>query len=176
LPEQEPLKKHAAARLDTYITVHNNWMKQLSQEGLILDHNLDFAPIPGTPFLTLKGDIFLEGSLKMHVNKTLRVSKVRGEPYVQTVEYAYNLSLIKVGNIFRYDNMHAHYGHQSKDHRHQYEPPGERKRLDEIRDKDDVPTLGEALNEAREYLDWHEKYRPQTDEPVVEVPSEISDY
>jgi len=80
------LKKHAAARLDTYITVHNNWMNQLSQEGFILDYDLEFVPIEGTPFLKLQGDIFLQGNLKMHVNKTLRVSKVRGAAYVQIVE------------------------------------------------------------------------------------------
>jgi len=72
--------------------------------------------------------------------------------------------------------MHAHYGHQSKDHRHQYQPPGKRKRLDEIRNNEDVPTLGEALNEAREYLQWHEKYSDSADDQIVEIPSEASDY
>lgn len=170
------MRKHGRARLDTYFTVHANWMAKLKQEGFVLSDTLELTPIKGTPFLKMKGDIFLQGNLKMHVNKTLRVSAVRGAPHVQTVEYAYNLSLQKVGNIFRYDNMHAHYGHQSKDHRHQYEPPGKRKQLDEIRDEQDVPTLGEALNEARQYLDWHERYLEPSKEPEVEMPTEVTDY
>lgn len=89
--------------------------------------------------------------------------------YVHTVTYAYNLSLIGVGNIFRYDNMHSHYGHLTKHHRHQYEPPNVRKNLEHI-GEEGWPTLGEALREARHYVEWHLQYKSPKGEGQHEMP------
>jgi len=170
------LGKHSPARFNTYFKTHNNWMRGLKEEGFVLSDTLETVAIKGTPYMEMSGDIFLQGNLKMHVHKTLRASKVAGVVYVETIKYAYNLSLQKVGNIFRYDNAHAHYGHFFKDHKHEYEPPGVRKSLIEIRRKDEVPTLGEALNESRLFLDWHEKYCLQAEDPIIEEATESDDY
>ena len=89
----------------------------------------------------------------MTVLKTLKTYRRLGALYVQTIEYAYNLSLIGVGNIFRYDNMHGHYGHLGSHHKHEYEPPDQLTQVIEIKEEN-WPTLGEALNEARNYIHW----------------------
>ena len=150
-------------------------MAQLKQEGFVLDDNLAVTPIKGTPFLEMKGVVICSGNLKMTVYKRLRLRRVGGTAHVHTVTYAYNLSLIGVGNIFRYDNMHSHYGHSTKHHRHQYEPPNVRKELKHV-GEEGWPTLGNALREARNYVDWCHKYKVALDQQPVELPTESEDY
>jgi hypothetical protein len=170
------LGKHAPARYETYFKAHANNMAQLKREGFVLDDNLTVTPIRGTPFLQLTGIIICAGNLKMTVYKRLRAQKIAGVVHVHTVTYAYNLSLIGAGNIFRYDNMHSHYGHLTKHHRHQYEPPNVRKRLEHI-GEDGWPTLGDALREARHYVDWHRKYKSaDRKDEATEMPTESEDY
>lgn len=168
--------KHDPARYESYFKAHVNNMAQLKKEGFVLDDNLAVTQIQGTPFLEMKGVVLCAGNLKMTVYKRLRAQKIGGALHVHTVTYAYNLSLLGVGNIFRYDNMHSHYGHLTKHHRHEYEPPNERKKLEHI-GEDGWPTLGDALREARDYVDWHQKYKAVDDkEPVEEMPTESKDY
>jgi hypothetical protein len=72
--------------------------------------------------------------------------------------------------------MHSHYGHLTKHHRHEYEPPNQRKKLEHIGEAG-WPTLGDALREARDYVDWHQKYKAVDEkEPVEEMPTESKDY
>jgi hypothetical protein len=95
---------------------------------------------------------------------------------VHTITYAYNLSLIGAGNIFRYDNMHSHYGHLTKHHRHEYNPPNVRKRLEQV-GEEGWPTLGEALREARHYVEWCHRFKASSTTALgEEMPSESGDY
>lgn len=167
--------KHDPARYETYFKAHANNMAQLKREGFVLDDNLALTRIEGTPFLEMRGAIYCSGNLKMTVYKRLRLQNIGGSVYVHTVTYAYNLSLIGAGNIFRYDNMHSHYGHLTKHHRHEYNPPNVRKSLQHV-GEEGWPTLGDALREGRAYSDWCHKYPTRDDEPTDELPTDSGDY
>ena len=120
----------------------------------MLDDTLEIVRDKKLPLIYIGGEIFCLGSLKMTVRKTLFVSIIRRVEYVKTIDYAYNLSLEGIGNIFRYDNEHVHEGHCFPHHKHVYDPPGKNHRVLEIESEEDWPTLGEALREARQYY-WN---------------------
>jgi len=124
-------------------------MDQFRNEGVILDDNLrvDDEEIPG--FIVIRGEIRMRGSLVMHVEKVLALSVKNGVSHVETVSYAYNVSLAGKGNIFRYDNSKVKEGHLTAHHKHVFDPPDNQVDLPEV--GSDWPTLAEAIREADNY-------------------------
>ena len=111
-----------------------------------------------TSFVKLKGKIFIgdEGGLCLNVSKFLRISKdKRGKEMAQTDGYSYNLHYDgkKKSEIFRYDNfdIKPRHGHKSTHHCHRLMSGKELRGSPYELLHEDVPTLGQAIEEAYEY-------------------------
>jgi hypothetical protein len=119
-----PSSKHIPTRVDTYFAVHESVLEQFRHRGIIAGGNLetswDFYPL-----VTMLGELKCRGGLKMYIEKVLQVNETAdGVQWIHTIGYTYNLWLVGIGNIFRYDNCHPHSGHHSAHHVHRFEPPG----------------------------------------------------
>ena len=119
------------------------------------------------PFLNIYGRVCLRGGLVLDVDKVLRITDVAGQYYIQTSAYSYNLSL-KEGNVFRYDNSHAHGEHVTPHHFHRFDPPGTETAGSPFEIGNNWPTLGEVIQQADLYY-WEHIYPKQIEhryEPI----------
>lgn len=85
------------------------------------DENLNFIPQ-----IQLKGEIACCGMILLTVDKYLDILYGSGDSaVVQTVSYAYNVSVQGLGNIFRYDDQDDYFminsGHADKHHKHVFD-------------------------------------------------------
>ncbi len=72
--------------------------------------------------VTMEGEIACLGNIVVNVLKTLEVLSGEGmDAMVQTVTYAYNVSIRGRFNIFRYDNLHSTKGHPDPHHKDVYD-------------------------------------------------------
>ena len=158
--------KHRPCLLTTYLNVHSNVMEQLRRSGFVGADTLQLNRY-GSDFL-LEGEIGCLGRIVVGVWKILECVSPRGRPVeVQTLVYAYNVSVRGRNKIFRYDNQHASWlyaGHRDEHHKHVFDwQTG-----DESSDSplwigaDRWPTLHEVIEEVR---DWHAANRDALEAP-----------
>lgn len=106
--------------------------------------------------MLLEGTASCIGGIEIQVRKLVAFLDDGDDPLVQTEWYSYNVTLRGVGNIFRYDSpfLPDRGGHHAHDHVHLYDAfAGDREgTIEPIYNKDDVPTLGEVIDRAR---DWY---------------------
>ncbi len=149
------MAKHGPNRLLAYLAIHETVLEKYRRDGFLEAQSLDLSPLPGN-VLRMEGDLRCAGGLVVTVDKYLRI--VEGadtsDPIVQTYSYAYNVSLAGRGNLFRYDNAHAHGDHQDRHHRHSFDPASGAT-LEVTWVGPTWPTLGEVLDEAREWYWAH---------------------
>jgi hypothetical protein len=98
--------------------VHENRMAQMRQSGFVLDDTaLTITALPG--MLCMAGDIVCLRGIVVRVYKVLEILRGDGDDaVVQTVRYAYNAFVRGHGTFLRFDNAHAHPGHDDEHHRH----------------------------------------------------------
>lgn len=123
-------------------------MDKLRREGIVLDDDLYVAPGSESGQLKIEGQVYLNGDLRMHVEKTLLLWTHGKVQYVQTVRYSYNLVLTGERNIFRYDNSKIKPGHKTDHHKHLYDEAGTEVEVVEV--GENWPTLAEVLREAHQ--------------------------
>ncbi|HEX7380250.1 MAG TPA: DUF6516 family protein [Pirellulales bacterium] len=158
--------KHNPCLLATYLNVHNNVMEQCRRSGFVGADTLQLSRY-GRDFL-LEGEIGCQGRIVIGARKILECVSVPGRPIeVQTLVYAYNVSVRGHNKIFRYDNQHASWrypGHRDEHHKHLFDW----RTGDELAESplwmgvDGWPTLHEVVDEAR---DWHAANRAALDAP-----------
>ena len=154
--------KHGPNRLDNYQLVHETRMQHLIASGFVLVDTTEFLPNRGA--ILLVGAIGCLGEIHVEVIKTLAILDGDGpDATVQTESYSYNVALRGVGNIFRYDSPHAMPGerdpvqHHNYHHKHVYDVLSGDKHghVVLIEREDDIPTLGEVIEEAAEWYYNH---------------------
>lgn len=146
--------KHDPTRFSTYIRVHENYLDRLVREGFVRpDHDLVFEAVPGG--MLLEGTASCLGGITVQVRKLLEFRDEGQDPMVQTRWYSYNVTLQGVGIIFRYDSpfLPDLGGHHRHHHVHHFDVlKGDREGIvGEIEDPEMVPTLGEVIEEARNW-------------------------
>jgi hypothetical protein len=146
--------KHGPQRILQYYEIHETVMESFRRSGFVGPDTVELIPIQKRLFVA--GQIGCKGRIVIGVVKELEYigAPYDPNPYVQTIMYAYNVSVHGVGNVFRYDNQHTYRGHQDEHHRHSFdwktnnEHPGS----PEWMGADRWPTLGEVIEEA---MGWH---------------------
>lgn len=144
--------KHSPTRLSTYLRVHNQRMEHLLRGGFLQSDDRLFI-VPGDGCFFILGDLPCDGGIDIDVDKRIVfIDEDADDPLVQTVEYRYNVTLRGVGVVFRYDSPHQ--GHNQDNHVHRYDVlSGDRDgKVDFLFHEDEVPTLGEVVDEA---ADWY---------------------
>lgn len=136
-------------------------MEGLRKEGFVLSDNLAFQVLGGG-LIELVGVIECLGEIRIEVDKLLEVVSGDGpDALVQTARYSYNASLAGRGNILRYDNPHEDRGRDIPDHHkdhhvHRYDVfAGDRTGKVTVHGREGWPTLGEVLEELREWYYEH---------------------
>lgn len=129
-------------------------MQRYLREGFVLTENLRFEHL-GNGFVALVGTIDCLGGVVLEVEKLLRVLDGEGaDALVQTQRYTYHAHVAGLGNILRYDSPHP--DHNKFHHVHRYPFPADG--ADEVIELnwEQVPTLGEVIEELREwvYAQW----------------------
>lgn len=152
--------KHGPNVLSKYIEIHETVMDRYVRDGFVEFNGVNFESL-GAGIILVEGAISCEGGLLCRVEKTLQVvvGGDESDPLVQTVKYAYNVSLSGYGNLFRYDNVHVHAGHHGPNHRHGFDFGTRAETVTETRAE--WPTLGEVLEEMRQWH-WDHLNRPVT--------------
>lgn len=154
--------KHGPNRFDNYQSVHETRMQHLIDSGFVLVDTTEFLPNRGA--ILLVGAIHCLGGIYIDVIKTLAILDEDGpDATVQTESYSYNVTLKGVGNIFRYDSPHVAPGekdfiqHHNYHHKHVYDVLNGDKHGHTvlIEREDDIPTLGEVIEEAAEWYYNH---------------------
>ncbi len=133
-------------------------MARRLDEGLILKDGLTLDP--GPRGYLMSGRIDCAEGMAIDVRKVLRILSGEGPTaMVQTVDYAYHVLLADLGNVFRYCSPHDdgdHPGHKPFHHKHVYDVLiGDVVGTVEATGDDEWPTLGEVIEEAR---DWYSAY------------------
>ena len=145
-----PGSKHGPNKLSNYREVHSTWMHRLRAEGFVLDDGVEFQ-LFGAGYIVLAGRIECVAGICVDVWKVLRVDGKGASALVQTIEYSYNATITGLGNILRYDSPHD--SHRLHHHVHHYDVlAGDRDGTVEDTSDTDWPTLGEVLEELR---DWY---------------------
>lgn len=143
--------KHGPNRLANYLEVHDAWMQKLLDEGFVVEDRSEFTFLPS--IILLQGTIVCLEGLSVEVEKEIEVLRGRGPTAeVQTRKFRYHAWVRGIHNILRYDSPH---GHRPYPHKHLYDTFGSGRESDivTLEGEDQVPTLGEVLQELQT---WHE--------------------
>lgn len=139
--------KHAARRLGTYLATHATVMGHLRDEGFVSSDTLSIDPYGDD--LLMQGEIGCLGEIVIKVRKLLTFV---GSDLIQTTHYVYNVRVLGMGNVFRYDNSHVHAEHLDAHHKDVFRFPTEERLASEWIGVDRWPTLGEVIRETQQ---WH---------------------
>jgi hypothetical protein len=135
-------------------------MAQLRSTGFVGDDTLQLSR--ATKQFILHGEIACLGSIVIRVEKALRILENNGpNSLIETIWYAYNVSLRGGHNIFRYDNQDEDYrfrkGHGDPHHKHIFDwRTGDEKECKWV-GADRWPTLDEVIVESQNWYWEHKK-------------------
>jgi hypothetical protein len=127
-------------------------MRNLEESGFVVEDSCVFSFPPGGKIVLLEGTIECLDNIILDVQKEIRVVSGRGRrALVKTFSFSYNARLRGVYNILRYCSADDHRPHP---HKHIFDPfdGGRETNRFDIRDAEDIPTLGEVIFELN---DWH---------------------
>jgi hypothetical protein len=122
-------------------------------------------------YIRVQGEIACAGRLVVTVNKLLELTDSQSDT-VQTLQYSYHLAVRGQHSVFRYDNAHPEFlfsGHRDEHHKHLFDwktgdpLPSSPEWIGAAR----WPTLGEVLDEARQ---WYHQHYHELDAPHEFVP------
>ena len=141
--------KHGPNSWEDYLAVHESRLDDF-REHFILEDRLTHVRTAST--VQWDGSLLCAGGMEIHVRKRQAVTLRAGRPWVQTVDYSYQVLLrdgAKAVQLFRYDNS-AHHDHPDPHHLHRYDANGLEIRPVEHVGADGWPTLGEVIEQAHE--------------------------
>jgi hypothetical protein len=155
--------RHAPNRFHSYCETHETVLEQYKTMRFVGSDNLEFNRYTdkntGNFKISLNGKISCLGPIVITVEKILKIVDWYGkdEPVVETLCYAYNVSVSGHGNIFRYDNQDDDYlrdGHEDAHHKHSFRWISNKEDPNSPiwTGKDNWPTLGQVIQEAH---DWY---------------------
>jgi hypothetical protein len=149
--------KHQPVAFAKYVKIHDSYMESYYKKAMVVSDTLNWD-LSDQPMVTLKGKIFIgdQSGLCLYVSQLMRLSRdKRGRQLVRIDEYTYNLYYDgkKKSEIFRYDNfdIEPRRGHKSTHHCHRFMSGKEQRGSPYELLHEDVPTLGQAIEEAYEY-------------------------
>lgn len=137
----------------------------MRDEGFVASDTLTIQPYGDD--LLMQGEIACQGEIIVTVLKLLTFS---GSDLIQTTRYVYNVRVLGMGNVFRYDNSHMHSGHMDAHHKDLFRFPTEERLPSQWIGKDRWPTLGEVIREAQQ---WHAENRDMLRNPDAYPPHDI---
>lgn len=140
-------------------------MRDFMQGGFVVYDSVTFGEPQGGS-ITIQGQIQCLGGINIDVDKKLQiVGGTDGDTRVTKSDYSYNVSVSGRGNRFRYDGPHDHRPHH---HLHRFDQDGRETAVLEIRNENEVPTLGDVIAEAHDYYYspefWQENEQRDNDE------------
>jgi hypothetical protein len=116
--------RHSPTRFKTYQEIHTNVLNQFISRDFVSEETLEFAPVLGLDCISLCGEIACLGEIIIQVRKRLKIKEFfEGDVLVFTDSYAYNVSVKRRGNIFRFDNEDKDYlrpNHFDEHHKHTF--------------------------------------------------------
>ena len=134
-------------------------MQRYVEEGFVVADTVTFSD-PKGGYITVSGQIQCLGGLNIDVDKKLRiVDGSGGNVRVTTSAYSYNVSVSGRGSRLRYDSAHNHRAHH---HVHRFDAKGQETSIVPIHDVNDVPTLGDVIEETRDFY-WSPEFSQETD-------------
>ncbi|HQU43071.1 MAG TPA: DUF6516 family protein [Pirellulales bacterium] len=169
--------KHGASRFSRYLDIHETVLARYRSQGFVDGDAIKIERFGRRHFL-MQGEIACRGNIVIAVDKMLEACDREPDPLVQTVLYSYNVYVKGKWNVFRYDNQHPGWrypGHNDEHHCHVFdwgtgnELPGSPKWIGAA----GWPTLGEVIDEAR---NWHaDNYArlPDPEQFVTDLSSEL---
>jgi len=142
--------KHSPNRLENYIDIYETIIEQQLRGGFLLRNNLVFIALHDQ--ILIEGSLNCRGDIYIDVRKRLTILSGEGsQALVQTTSYSYNVALVGVGNIFRYDSPHS--DHNKFHHLHKYDVlNGDKQGEVHAVDSEKWRHLQEVIEEA---MDWH---------------------
>ena len=146
--------KHSPNNEEDYFNIHLATMARLEDQGLVLHDGLEIEEIESRDGWELTGIIQCVSGIEIHVRKVIR-RKDNG--LVQTQTYKYHV-MRNGEDAFRYCSPHAYMtwldenNHRLHHHKHVYQA-GEVIQTITFKSWDDVPTLGEVIDEALKLLE-----------------------
>jgi hypothetical protein len=149
-------------------------MARFRRDGFVGDDTLSLTPFYRQWLFS--GAISCSGNIVITVYKLLEtVGGSSPDPEIQTVTYAYNVSVFEKGNVFRYDNQHEDWlypGHIDEHHCHEFDWPTNNELSNSPRwvGADNWPTLGEVIEETRR---WHAENYNRLPDPLSFVGRDV---
>lgn len=129
-----------------YCAAHDGKIKSLA--GFVVEDRVERTITPKVAHW--RGEVLCADGYEVHVEREQAVEVRRGVPWVVTRTYSYH-ALRRVGtdtvNMLRYDNIHAHAGHPTPHHRHEYGPDSGDLRVRHV--PEPSPGLGQVLDELQ---------------------------
>lgn len=139
--------RHGPNSWDSYLAVHQERIEDFRGHFIIEDR---LGYVRTESVVQWEGELICVDGIEIHVRKRQAVSIRAGRPWVQTVDYSYQVLRRQgdeVRNLFRYDNS-AHHDQPDPHHRHEYDEDGN-ERLPPVHvGADGWPTLGDVIVEA----------------------------
>ncbi|HWP62813.1 MAG TPA: DUF6516 family protein [Candidatus Binatia bacterium] len=149
MPSRKP-SRHGWNSWKGYLAAHRSKLAQYEDHFLVedgLEYSLTWQ------WVTWEGVLRFRDGHEIQVTRRQKVERRRGEPWVRTVEYVYHAlrrDESSVRNLFRYDNIHVHPGHETPHHRHAYDAAGQEVQPPEHVGEAGWPTLGEVIDELHD--------------------------
>jgi hypothetical protein len=141
--------KHGANSWDDYLSVHTSRLADFLGHFIVENH-LAYARTLTQVYWD--GVLDCVDGIEIHVHKLQAIEMHGGRPWVQTIDYSYQV-LRQEGDrtvlLFRYDNS-AHHAQPDPHHRHRYDVNGLEIVPPQHVGVDGWPTLGDVINEAFE--------------------------
>jgi hypothetical protein len=129
-------------------------MGDFMDEGFVTSHTLEFGKSE-LGYITLAGEVRCLGPITIQVDKRLKILRGAGPTAtVRTVEYSYHAQADGRGPLFRYCSPHDRSYHHV--HRFDVFDSWGAFPVQEIRYGNDIPTLSEVIEEARDIYYDHE--------------------
>ena len=147
--------RHDWNRWESYQQAHYGRLRDYLDHFIIEDH---LTPTLTATMAAWIGFFLCVDGLEIRVRKYQDVDRSSGRLMVRTRRYSYQ-ALRRVGTetrkIFRYDNVHTHYGHSDAHHRHRFDEYGGEIEPVQYIGVEDWPTLGDVIDELHAWwVNW----------------------
>jgi len=141
--------RHGWNSLENYLSIHENRLNEHSFLDPKKAHTISvqYHPFDGEIIVEISGDAYCQGDIVLEVGKYLETQEdSTGRIYLRGISYRYHAYFRGRHNILRYDNGHDF----DEYHRHEYDMQDGKEIGRTIITRNQLPTLGEVLDELEE--------------------------
>ena len=142
--------KYSPCRFKTYAENLNNRVQRFKREDFVSEETLHFSREEGP--VHLEGQVLCEGGLYIDAEEWLNVISEDGtRSKIQRSGYRYNVALVGVGNVMRYDSPHPTHNQEHHVHRFDIFDDDDEGEVHFIYDVSQTPALDEVIEETRNW-------------------------